>query len=114
MVNINCNTFTAWPDGQVLYYPNSANSSTVTPKINRMNEYERQLVSSYLAKHAEGQGVCLVPRQLPCYICFIEQLIIDKQVFAHLIICRSMLELIEIKNLLPKNACSVSLFGKFL
>ena len=79
-----------------------------------MNEYERQLVSSYLAKHAEGQGVCLVPRQLPCYICFIEQLIIDKQVFAHLIICRSMLELIEMKNLLPKNACSVSLFGKFI
>ena len=108
---VNLIKFSAWPDGQVLYYPNSDNSATITSSINQMNEYERQLVFSYLAKHKEGHGVCLVPRQLPCYISFIEQLIIDKQHFAHLIICRSKNDLIEMKHLLPRNACSVSLFG---
>ena len=98
-----------WPNYEVLYYPNT---NTDTIQGHSTNAVDMFTIEWLQNKYARGEGGVLATDQFASYICFVEQLMIEKCHQPHLIICDTHLSLLAIRKQLPLNACSMSLFGE--
>jgi len=99
-----------WSKGEVLYYPSAKNTGLISSQQEDRAEYES--VKWFGERYELGQGAIFTSDKLPSYVRFLEQRVIAKDSFVHLMVCETHDDLVALRNRLPKNSCSISLFEK--
>ena len=101
--------FSVWSRGEVLYYPSAKNSGLISSQEEDRVEYDS--VKWLQQRYALGHGGIFTSDKLPSYVRFVEQRVIAKDTFVHLMVCETHDDVVMLRNQLPKNSCSISLFG---